>query len=106
MAGRVMVSATDAARLRRVESVASWLPTMWIRTTRPTVSQVNSKGVDNVSASAANLSPGLVANLNAAGHLVYGRATSSQSDWEAYRADGVAGVVTDLVPDYLRWARQ
>jgi glycerophosphoryl diester phosphodiesterase len=105
MAGRVMVSATDAARLRRVESVASWLPTMWIRTTRPTVSQVNSNGVDNVSASAANLSPGLVAAMNAAGHLVYCRESNSQSDWEAYRADGVAGVVTDTVPEYLKWSR-
>jgi glycerophosphoryl diester phosphodiesterase len=105
MAGRVMVSATDAARLRRVESVARWLPTMWIRTTRPTVSQVNSNGVDNVSASAANLSPGLVADLKAAGHLVYGRESNSQSDWEAYRTDGVAGIVTDTVPEYLTWAR-
>ena len=105
MAGRVMVSATDAARLRRVESVARWLPTMWIRDTKPTVSQVNSNGVDNVSASAANLSPGLVADLKAAGHLVYGRESNSQSDWEAYRTDGVAGIVTDLIPEYLTWSR-
>jgi glycerophosphoryl diester phosphodiesterase len=104
MRERVMVSAMNAARLRRLQSVAPWLPTMWIDGTSPTVDSVNSSGVKNVSASAANLSPQLVADLNEFGHLVYGRVSNSQSDWDAYRADGTAGVITDAVPEYLQWA--
>ena len=104
MRERVMVSAMNAPRLRRVQSVAPWLPTMWIDGTSPTVDSVNSSGVKNVSASAANLSPQLVADLNEFGHLVYGRVSNSQSDWEAYRTDGTAGVITDAVPEYLQWA--
>lgn len=103
MRERVMVSAVDAGRLRRVESVAPWLPTMWIRESRPTVGEVNASGVDNLSASAANLSRGLVQDMNTAGHLVYGRISNSQTDWAAYRSYGVAGVVTDAVPEYLNW---
>jgi hypothetical protein len=30
--------------------------------------------------------------------------SDSQSDWEAYRTDGVAGVITDAVPEYVQWA--
>lgn len=104
MRSRVMVSADNAARLRRVESVAQWLPTMWIRTTDTTVAEVDSSGADNMSANAANLSPELVAAMKAAGHLVWGRVSDSQADWEAYRADGVEGVVTNAVPEYLQWA--
>jgi glycerophosphoryl diester phosphodiesterase len=104
MRDHVMVSAMDPARLRRLESVAPWLPNMWIDNACPTVDSVNSSGVKNVSAGAANLSPGLVADLNSFGHLVYGRVSDSQSDWEAYRTDGVAGVITDAVPEYVQWA--
>jgi hypothetical protein len=68
------------------------------------VEELNANRSDDVSTLAANLSPQLVADLNAKGHLIYGRVSDQPADWDSYRTDNVAGVVANAVPDYLRWS--
>jgi glycerophosphoryl diester phosphodiesterase len=105
MRGRVTISSFRKKRLARAEAAAPALRTTWIATNTPTVRSAVANG-DNVAIHARDLTPKLVASMNAAGVHVYGRNSNRATDWRIYDQAGTAGVVTDHLRRYRRWERK